>query len=229
MVELRPLAALIDSVDPAWPLVRSWISDAKNEVEILPPDLAVRDQALHCSQVTTHSPLGAIIYETGGLLIDHGWVRVLGSGSQRLPRAIHTWNLGRSFAATGSAPPFFLVADDLAGGFFALNGGALGPDRGNVYYHAPDSLAWEPLDLGYSAFLQWLFTPNLGEWAKELRWPGWQQQTGSIAGDRAILFVPFLFTTEGSPTTSHRGEVPVAELYSLYVGDLKEHASPSPE
>jgi hypothetical protein len=221
MVELRKLTELIDLTDPAWPLVQSWISDAQNDVEVLAPDIAVRDQALLSSQVTTHSSLGAVIYETGGLLVDHGWVRVLGSGSPRLPRAIHNWNLGRSFCETSPSPPFYLVADDVAGGFFALNGGAFGSDRGNVYYHAPDSLTWEPLEMGYSAFLQWLFTPNLGEWASDLRWPGWQQEAASMPGDRAVLFVPFLFTKEGSPTTSHRGLVPLAELYSLYVCDVQ--------
>ncbi|WP_255490641.1 DUF2625 family protein [Dysgonomonas sp. 511] len=28
--------------------------------------------------------MGAIVYETGGLLIDDGWIRVLGAGSDRM-------------------------------------------------------------------------------------------------------------------------------------------------
>jgi hypothetical protein len=216
-MELRSLEELIDRTDPAWPIVRSWIDEATNRVEVLPPDLAVRDSALLSSQVTTRSPLGAVIYESGGLLVDHGWVRVLGSGSARLPRAIHDWNLGRSFRGTGPSPGFYLVADDAAGGFFALDGGALGKGRGDVFYHSPDALEWEPLDMPYSAFLQWLFTPNLAEWSAGLRWSGWRDEVQALPGDQAVLFYPFLFTREGSPEASQRRPVPISELYELYV------------
>jgi hypothetical protein len=225
-MKLRTLEELIDRVDPAWPIVRSWIEEAHNPVEVLPPDLAVRDKALHSSQVTTHSALGAVIYETGGLLVDHGWVRVLGSGSARLPRAIHDWNFGRTYHGTGPAPGFFLVADDAAGGFFALDGGALGEGRCDVYYHAPDTLEWEPLGMPYSSFLQWLFSSNLAEWSAELRWPGWREEIESMPGDRAILFYPFLFVSEGSPEKSRRRPVSLSELYALYVEDLPESAAP---
>lgn len=218
-MKLRTLEELIDRVDPAWPIVRTWIEEAQNSVEVLSPDPTVREKALLSSQVTTHSPLGAVIYETGGLVVDHGWVRVLGSGSARLPRAIHDWNFGRTYHGTGPSPGFFLVADDAAGGFFALDGGALGDGRGDVYYHAPDTLEWEPLGMAYSSFLQWLFSPDLAEWSAELRWPGWREEVEGLPGDQAILFYPFLFTREGSIESSERRPVPIGELYALYVDE----------
>jgi hypothetical protein len=46
------------------------------------------------------------------------------------------------------------VADDAAGGCFSINGGGLGDDVGAVYYWAPDILQWEPLGIGYTAFLE---------------------------------------------------------------------------
>ena len=45
---------------------------ATNPVEVLPPVEANRKPALVAVQVTTRSPLGAIIYDTGGILVDHG-------------------------------------------------------------------------------------------------------------------------------------------------------------
>jgi hypothetical protein len=59
---------------------------------VLKVDRAAGERALVGLQVTSQSPLGAIALETGGLLVDHGWIRVLGGGSPRLPRAIHEWN-----------------------------------------------------------------------------------------------------------------------------------------
>ena len=84
----RTLAELLDSDDPAWPRVKDWIGKAKNHVEVLPPSEPDRSRALEEAQVTVRSPMGAIVYETGGILIDRGWLRILGSGHPRLPRAL---------------------------------------------------------------------------------------------------------------------------------------------
>ena len=48
-------------------------------------------------QMPTSSPMGAVIYETGGILIHHGWLRILGSGSFKLPRGLMDWNFSKSF------------------------------------------------------------------------------------------------------------------------------------
>ena len=40
------------------------------------------------------SPLGAVVYETGGILVDGGWLRILGSGNARLTRTLPGWNAG---------------------------------------------------------------------------------------------------------------------------------------
>ena len=95
---LKELHELINGDDPGWPLVQLWVREARNPVEILPRlEDAVRERALVAAQVTTRSPMGAIIYESGGILVDHGWLRILGSGHPRLPRTLPGWNLGRSF------------------------------------------------------------------------------------------------------------------------------------
>src|SRR4051812_5635120 len=122
---MKTIAELINSQEPALPLLREWLSRAVRPVEMLPPS-AGRDAELVAVQVTTRSPMGAVVYETGGILIDHGWVRVLGSGHPKLPRTLAGWNDGRSQG-------FLLVADDAIGGFFAINGGALGEDAKNMY------------------------------------------------------------------------------------------------
>jgi hypothetical protein len=127
---MRALEDLINVDEPALPLIHEWIAKAVRPVELLPPSPA-RDDALLQTQVTTRSPLGTIVYETGGILIDLGWLRVLGSGHDRLTRTLPGWNEGR-------CDGFYLVAGDAVGGFFAINGGALGPAFKDIYYFAPD-------------------------------------------------------------------------------------------
>lgn len=82
-------------------MVQQWLAEATNAVEVLPPpDDATRDLALLATQVTTRSPMGAVIYESGGILVDYGWLRILGSGHPRLPRSLPEWNFKRTFFPT---------------------------------------------------------------------------------------------------------------------------------
>ena len=214
---MRPLSELIDTDDPAWPEVQEWIAGATNAVDVLPVDHANRDAALLAIQVTTHSTMGAIVYETGGLLIDHGWLRILGSGHSRLPRSLTSWNEGRTMLGDGQSPGYLLVADDVLGGFFAINGGSLGPETGAVFYFSPDTVEWECLDLGYSQFVFWCLQGNIAGFYESLRWPGWEQEISTLGGDEAISIYPFLWT-KGEPLEKRsHGVVPIAELYALNV------------
>jgi hypothetical protein len=217
---MRSLDELVNTDDPALPLVREWLGAAARPVEILPPSQARSDAVLQ-TQVTTRSPMGAIIYETGGLLIDHGWLRVLGSGHPRLTRTLPTWNQGRGNG-------FLLVADDAIGGFFAINGGAFGEDVKSIYYFAPDTLNWETLGVGYSDWLQWALSERLDKFYDWIRWPNWKADVANLHGDRCYSFYPFLFTREGKGGIGQRFDVPIAESWGLQM-DLRKQLSSSGE
>lgn len=215
---MRPLSELINTQDPAWPEVQQWIAKASNAVEVLPANDKDRESALLATQVTTRSPMGAIVYETGGLLMDHGWLRILGSGHPRLPRSLAAWNEGRTMFGDGNPPGYLLVADDVLGGFFAINGGSLGPELGSLFYFAPDSLKWECLNRGYSEILLWWLQGDVAAFYESLRWPGWEQEVNTVGGDQAIFIFPFL-STKGPPLEErHHGIVPISELFTLHVG-----------
>lgn len=115
--------------------------------------------------------MGAIIYETGGILINDGWLRILGSGSAKLNRGLMEWNKGKSILKPGEQPPYLLIADDALGGFFAINAGQLSEtDLGKVFYLSPDNLKWEPLGLSYSEFIVFCFSGDLKDFYKDLQW-----------------------------------------------------------
>jgi len=119
--------------------------------------------------------------------------------------------------ASDKAPPFLLIGDDVVGGFFAINGGALGLTPGNVFYFAPDSLEWEDLGRGYSEFIQWCFSGDLGSFYEGTRWPGWEKEAATLPGDRAYSIYPPLWA-QGPPVGERsRRDVPLAELYDMYV------------
>lgn len=218
---MQSLEELLEKTDPAWPVLLQWFNQAQNRLEILPASEPERANALLATQVTTRAPMGAIIYETGGLLIDHGWIRILGSGHPRLPRSLPEWNLGRTVAKIGDYPPLLLVADDVIGGFFAINGGALGDDRGNVYYFAPDRLKWESLKRGYTEFINFCLNGDLEKYYENYRWLGWESEISMLAGDQAFSIYPMLWAEGPHISERDRRPVPLAELYSIQVGELQ--------
>lgn len=220
----RTLAELVDATDPGWPVVTEWIADATNHVEVLPVDPQAGERALLAIQVTTRSPLGAIAYSTGGILVDHGWIRVLGGGHARLPRDLGTWNFADD--RTPRLANAMLVADDVSGGFFAINGGAFEGPLGSVFYLAPDTLEWEDLERGYSGFLQFLFEGDLARFYEGQRWSGWADEVASTPGDRAFSVYPFLCVEEGGPIEARsRKAVPIDKLWRLHAEDLPRQLS----
>lgn len=211
---MRTIEELTASDEPAFPLVQEWVTASKLVVEILEPSDA-RADVLVGLQVTTRSPMGAIAYETGGILIDHGWLRVLGAGHPKLRRNIVDWNSGRSAG-------YLLVADDVLGGFFAVNGGGLGSDPGSMYYLSPDTLKWEPLSIAYSEFILWALSENLESFYDGLRWPDWKSEVAVVTGDQCFNFYPFLWTKEGSVESSSRKVISIDEQFAFNADAIKQ-------
>jgi len=222
-VKMRPVDELINKTDPGWSLIKQWINSAKNKVEVLSTDTAKAKNALYKIQVTTRSLMGAVVYMTGGILIDNGWIRILGSGNFKLTRTLPDWNKGKTLADFGHQAPYLLIADDVIGGFFLLNGGGLGTDIGKVYYFSPESLEYEPLDLTYSDFLNFCFNGDLDKFYKGLRWKSWKEDISTLSGDNVISFYPYLWTKEGKDIKkSTRKAVPVGEQYLSNIEFRKE-------
>jgi hypothetical protein len=215
----RTLDQLVNKDEPGWPIVAAWIAEAIHPVEILPPS-ASAGESLVSVQVTTRSPMGAVVFNTGGLLVDHGWIRILGSGHERLPRSLPEWNFACGLPEMLAAPPWLLVADDALGGFFALNGGRFAPTGHTVWYFAPDSLKWDDMGLGYSEFLYWCFTGKVQLFYELFRWPGWQEEVATLGGSQGLHVAPPLFTAGEPIERRSRRAVPISELFSLYVGEL---------
>lgn len=210
---MRELAELIDKNRSGWHSVKQWLQEASNSYEVLPCNLAQARADLHQLQITTFSPLGAISYETGGILIDNGWLRILGSGHTRLSRSLASWT---QLVTAGQTFQALLIADDASGGFFALNGGELGKDLGGIYYFAPDTLEWESLDTHYSGFLHWALCGDLDLFYKNVRWTGWREEMALMNCNLVYSFYPFLWTEQQlSVEKRSRVTIPVEKHWAL--------------
>ena len=189
---MRELNELIELQEPAWPMVQAWIAAANKTVEVLPRDPERAAEALVKLQVTTRSVLGAVAWETAGMLIDSGWIRVLGSGGPRMEESLTTWNPGDAKSEC------LAVAYDALGGVFALDGGALGHGQGDAFYFAPDALDWEQCECTYSGLLQFLLTGDLEKFYAGSRWPEWRKDVAALSGDQAFSLSPPLWALDGT-------------------------------
>ncbi len=203
---LSPLPELIDDVDSALNFVIQTAGSVPGRCVVHPPSVAA-PEALHRTQVSTRSPMGAVVYHTGGISVMNGWLRILGSGSPAIPRALPEWNLERSSG-------FYLVADDVFGGFFALDGGALGTGKSEVFYFSPRSLQWESLACTYTQFLIWACSDFKGFY-DDMIWTGCEEAISSLKPDRCLFFYPPLWTAECVLPPPEIHDIPVAEMWGL--------------
>jgi hypothetical protein len=190
--------------NPAWPDVLQWIQAARNTVEILPADRERRDEIRRIVGVSLESALGAVIHETGGLRVDQGWLRILGSGSSAVPRVARPDR------------KWIVVADDVVGGTFALH-----PPAGEVHYLAPDSLDWEPLGTKYSAWFRWCLTDSLAGFYRDYRGKDWKDRVRTLEPHQTFSIQPFPWA-EGDPYPARNWKpVSTSELYEMML-DLQQ-------
>lgn len=202
----RPWTELV-SRDDSIEHIRSWSRESQTPSVIVAAVPQQGQRVLEQLQVSTRSPLGAVALHTGGIVVDGGWLRVLGSGSSQIPRSLDEWN---GLAGDRRCDAGLLVADDVLGGFFCWF-----ESPRTIHYLAPDTLEWEDLELGYTDWLHWCFSDRLAGFYDELRWGGWQAEVGALAGDRGLHVWPPLFSKGPAIAERSRKSVPVEELWSL--------------
>ena len=210
---------LINIQDPGWKIVEEWLEAARVggelSVQILPviSDETRRNELVQM-QISTRSILGAMIWESGGIVIDQ-WLRILGSGSEQhsTPSVIQFTN------QLQLKPRFVGVAYDVLGGVFGLSATSR-----SVWYFAPDSLEWEDLGLAYSSFVEWCLSPGrLSKFYQSHRWSGWREELADLDGSKGVSIVPLL-CTEPQLAIDDRSRkiISVHELFALFLKSAKD-------
>lgn len=223
---MRDLGELLKHDNPAWPEVQTLIADCPHPVEVVPPQTDQREEVLLTMQNSLGSTLGAVIWHTGGVAIDHGWVRLLGSGGTRLSRTPLYWADTLGWWENKALPPGApVIAEDILGGLFALNWGQIDQSAGinDVFYFAPDTLEWESLNLGYTALMTVLLTDRLATFYKDLRWDGWEAEVSALGPDQGISAWPPPWTKEGRDVSAvSRRAVPIREIIEMQFDIAKQ-------
>ncbi|HEX6968396.1 MAG TPA: DUF2625 family protein [Micromonosporaceae bacterium] len=191
----------------AWDEIGEAIRAAPYPVTVLPPNHQRAPECLTTLEITTRSWLGAVVANTGGILVDHGWLRVLGSGYGELPDVLMDID---------PATRWLTVAVDVLGGQYCWFQAA--PDRPpTIHYFGPDELEWLDTEHGYGSWLSAVLSGLLTGFYETLRWPGWETEVAALSLSQGIHTFPPPFTVEGrNLAEASRAAVPMAELISFH-------------
>lgn len=223
---MKTLSELLN-VDSSWPIIRRVLEEGSQEVEvkILPVNRRRAEEGIYRIQQSVRTALGAICFNTGGVLVDGGWLRILGGGSLdgSLP-SVADFNVLPAEFTDGELSGFFSVAYDVLGGKFALITSKVAADHmggrlGQVCYFSPDALEWELMDFGYGDWLHWAVSGRLDQFYSGLRWDEWRRDVDGLPLNFGISVVPFLWTMEaqGDINKTTRKPVDISEIFSLNI------------
>ncbi|MGW6411732.1 DUF2625 domain-containing protein [Streptomyces vinaceus] len=233
---MRGIDELVSVDDPAWPELQGIVGASPVPVQVLPRDIDEGRRCLLQMQVSAGSVLGALALNTGGLLVDNGWVRVFGGGSVadgRLPSLAQANRFPTDFDPGWHPATGLVVGHDIVGGVFALNGGdpaAAGRPGapGQMTYFAPDALEWEAMAMGHSGWVSWLLSGRLETFYDGMRWPGWREETAAVAVQQGLSVYPFLWSAEAQAdlAATSRRPVPMREVLGV-AADFARQMGPS--
>lgn len=234
---MRGLDELTEVDDPVWPELREIFAAATEPPAVLPADDGEARRCLLQMQVTARSTLGGLTLNTGGLLLDGGWLRVFGGGAG--PENGGLPSLGRVNAFPAAFDPAWhpatglVVGHDVLGGVFALGGhdpAAAGRPGapGQMSYFAPDTLEWEAMDMGHSGWISWMLSGGLGRFYEGLRWAGWREEAAALSLSQGISVYPFLWTKEAHAdlAATSRRPVPMREVLGV-AADFARQTGPA--
>jgi hypothetical protein len=203
--------------DEAWPLVQAWSAEAANPHVLLPADEAEGAATLASLEgITEWSVLGALARHCAALIVDD-WLLVLGAGGGGHP-GLRDFNQGDD-----ALDRALIVGVDVLGGGFAINGGGLGcGEPGEVCYLAPDSLAWEPCEMGHATWVGWTLDGPIDAFYEELRWPGWRVQASALEPGEGVFAAPPPWTAEGRGENVDRKPVPLLEAWGVLLSFARQ-------
>jgi hypothetical protein len=190
-----------------WDEISGALRAAPYPVQVLPPDPARAQHCLATLGITTASWLGGVVANSAGLLVDHGWLRVLGSGGDGMPDIL---------AEVDPAAGSLIVGYDVLGGPFAWVPARPGASP-TVHYFSPDDLGWQDLEQGYADWLYAVLVGSLTRFYEALRWPGWETEVAAVGPDEGIHTFPPPCSVEGRDlATVSRKAVPLPQLVAFH-------------
>ncbi len=168
-------------------------------------------------QQSAWDDITATVANAGALIVDHGWLRVLGCGAAGLPDVV---------AASKQETGRVTIGFDVLGGQFAWTATQPGSPP-TVHYYGPDDLEWLDMEQGYTDWLHAMLSGSMTRFYETLRWPAWEDEVTATAPDQGISAYPPPWSGEGRHlATVSRMPIPLAQLVAYYEDTAQQLEQP---
>lgn len=145
-------------------LIQSWINNSRWKIQII-SRTDHNDRCDNLLGLSEYSTLGTIIDHVGGISAANGVIRHFG-GNNKFNLSVKCVNQLKD-----RVPNVFkgvlVVADDIYGGLFGINSSISIAKPGVMLYLPPDSYVWESLNVGHSAFVNWIMSGDVALFYKK--------------------------------------------------------------
>lgn len=192
------------SVNERWNAIIKSIEESEKDIQLLPIEQIVLNDIEQKYKIAPESTIGCIIYNTGGMVIDH-WIRLYGAGKL-------------NFAERNQIFPYndIVIGEDILGGLFIIL------ENGNIAYFAPDTLEMEDMEISFSQFLYWCVQGDTDTFYIDYRWENWKDEIRNMDLDKGVSFYPFLWAEADGIEARHREQIAMKEIISLEFDFLKQ-------
>ena len=144
--------------------LQGLINSSRHKVTVCPRQ-GRANMARNLLGIAGSSVLGAIIDQTGGIVVADGFIKHLGGDNATGDSLAEVNGLGDAERASVTASlGALVVAIDMFGGIFALPTQATDPSQATVRYLPYDGMVWEDFGIGHGDFVAW----SMGESARNL-------------------------------------------------------------
>ena len=127
------------SSNELWQKILLSLKKSKRKITFFKSQIKKGHQELNSLKINSNLVLGSIILNSSGIIVDD-WIRILGSEG--------TYNKGILwYNEIFEIENMIIIAHDIVGGIFAID------NFDEIWYFAPDTLAWENLEINYAQFI----------------------------------------------------------------------------
>ena len=184
-----------------WQKILLSFKKSKRKITLFEAQIKKRYQELNSLKINSNSVLGSIILNSSGIIVDD-WIRILGSEG--------TYNKGILwYNEIFEIENIIIIAHDIVGGIFAID------NFDEIWYFAPDTLAWENLEINYAQFINWVLEGDIDLFYNTMRWNSWQTDCQNVKFDEGMLIYPFLWSNEIEINEASKKIVPIEELFDI--------------
>ena len=195
-----------------WNEIIEMFNNSTSKIKLVSAEENIGESIVSQLGLNKATTLSTIICNVSGITVDN-IIRIIGQGNQKMI------GVDKINAIVNGKPSkirdMLIIGTDIFGGIYAMNMTEINGVIGNIFYFAPDTLAWESMDMKYSQFLYWTVHGNVNEFYSSMKWNGWEQIAVSTGFNEGILVYPFLWSKEINIETASKKIVPFEELINI--------------